>query len=249
MTGIRTSNRSSPTSTGKARNVRRAVGEQERFFLCTGPEDREFLFAKPFVKQSWNLGFDAKGRPRIAGSARPSATGTLVWPAIMAATNWWPPRTMRRGSWYSSLVRTPQDLLPVRASQLQERRALRGKRGLLLRAESAVDGVRQGYRRPDRRSALADRPRIGFGEFRVDRRGCALDQGRRRLRRLSRFFPRVRCRHREGLWKVNLGARVRGSPYPSRWTAGSTSRLRRDTRCSCSSCPARDVPLKRRKRK
>jgi alcohol dehydrogenase (cytochrome c) len=61
------------------------------FFYALDRQTGEFLFAKPFVKQTWNLGFDAKGRPRIAGSARPSAAGTLVWPAIMAATNWWPP--------------------------------------------------------------------------------------------------------------------------------------------------------------
>jgi alcohol dehydrogenase (cytochrome c) len=61
------------------------------FFYALDRRTGEFLFAKPFVKQTWNLGFDAKGRPRIAGSARPSATGSLVWPALMAATNWWPP--------------------------------------------------------------------------------------------------------------------------------------------------------------
>jgi alcohol dehydrogenase (cytochrome c) len=61
------------------------------FFYALDRKTGEFLFAKPFVKQTWNLGFDAKGRPRVAGSARPSARGALVWPAIMAATNWWPP--------------------------------------------------------------------------------------------------------------------------------------------------------------
>jgi alcohol dehydrogenase (cytochrome c) len=61
------------------------------FFYALDRKSGEFLFAKPFVKQTWNLGFDAKGRPLVAGSARPSASGDVVWPAIMAATNWWPP--------------------------------------------------------------------------------------------------------------------------------------------------------------
>jgi alcohol dehydrogenase (cytochrome c) len=61
------------------------------FFYALDRRTGEFLFAKPFVKQTWNLGFDAKGRPRVAGSARPSASGALVWPAIMAAATWWPP--------------------------------------------------------------------------------------------------------------------------------------------------------------
>ena len=61
------------------------------FFYALDRKTGEFLFAKPFVKQTWNEGFDAKGRPRIASSARPSASGTVVWPALTAATNWWPP--------------------------------------------------------------------------------------------------------------------------------------------------------------
>jgi alcohol dehydrogenase (cytochrome c) len=61
------------------------------FFYALDRRTGEFLFAKPFVKQTWNEGFDAKGRPRVAASARPSLSGALVWPAIMAATNWWPP--------------------------------------------------------------------------------------------------------------------------------------------------------------
>jgi alcohol dehydrogenase (cytochrome c) len=61
------------------------------FFYALDRTDGTFLFAKPFAHQTWNLGFDAKGRPRPAGVARPSAEGTVAWPAVMAATNWWPP--------------------------------------------------------------------------------------------------------------------------------------------------------------
>jgi alcohol dehydrogenase (cytochrome c) len=61
------------------------------FFYALDRNTGEFLFAKPFVKQTWNEGFDAAGRPRMSSSAKPSTTGTLVWPALMAATNWWPP--------------------------------------------------------------------------------------------------------------------------------------------------------------
>ncbi|HEU5296762.1 MAG TPA: PQQ-binding-like beta-propeller repeat protein, partial [Burkholderiaceae bacterium] len=61
------------------------------FFYALDRRTGEFLFARPFVKQTWNEGFDARGRPRMAASARPSETGALVWPSVMAATNWWPP--------------------------------------------------------------------------------------------------------------------------------------------------------------
>ena len=61
------------------------------FFYALDRTNGEFLYAKPFVKQTWNEGFDDKGRPQVASSARPTVSGSLVWPAIMSATNWWPP--------------------------------------------------------------------------------------------------------------------------------------------------------------
>lgn len=61
------------------------------FFYALDRTNGEFLFAKAFAHQTWNVGFDPKGRPRTAIAARPSAEGTIVWPATMAATNWWPP--------------------------------------------------------------------------------------------------------------------------------------------------------------
>lgn len=51
----------------------------------------KFLFAKPFVKQTWASGFDPGGRPILRPEARPSRIGTLVWPATSGGTNWWPP--------------------------------------------------------------------------------------------------------------------------------------------------------------
>jgi alcohol dehydrogenase (cytochrome c) len=61
------------------------------FFYALDRRTGEFLFAKPFVKQTWNEGFDSKGRPHVAAAAKPSAAGSLIWPAIMAGTNGWPP--------------------------------------------------------------------------------------------------------------------------------------------------------------
>jgi len=61
------------------------------FFYALDRIDGKFLFAKPFVKQTWNEGFDGNGKPRFAQSARPTPAGSVVWPATMTATNWWPP--------------------------------------------------------------------------------------------------------------------------------------------------------------
>jgi alcohol dehydrogenase (cytochrome c) len=73
--------------------LRRVVlwANRNGFFYILDRTNGEFLLAKAFTKQNWNDGFDEKGRPRTLASARPSAKGSVVWPAIMSAANWWPP--------------------------------------------------------------------------------------------------------------------------------------------------------------
>ena len=61
------------------------------FFYAIDRRSGEFLFAKPFVKQTWAAGFDAKGRPTRRPEADPSKEGTLVWPWMHGGTNWWAP--------------------------------------------------------------------------------------------------------------------------------------------------------------
>lgn len=61
------------------------------FFYVLDRRTGEFLFSKPFVKQTWASGFDPSGRPILRPEARPSPTGSLVWPAVGGGTNWWPP--------------------------------------------------------------------------------------------------------------------------------------------------------------
>ncbi|HET7764428.1 MAG TPA: PQQ-binding-like beta-propeller repeat protein [Burkholderiales bacterium] len=61
------------------------------FFYALDRKTGEFLFAKPFAKQTWNSGFTADGRPIALPSASPTHEGTLAWPTVGGATNWWPP--------------------------------------------------------------------------------------------------------------------------------------------------------------
>ena len=51
----------------------------------------EFIFGKPFARQTWARGLDASGRPDVNEDARPTRDGTRVWPNSVGATNWWPP--------------------------------------------------------------------------------------------------------------------------------------------------------------
>lgn len=63
----------------------------------------EFLTAKTFTKVTWMDGFDAKGRPNKVPGAAPSKEGTLVYPGVQGATNWYSPSfSPRTGLFYVS---------------------------------------------------------------------------------------------------------------------------------------------------
>jgi len=50
----------------------------------------EFLLGAPFVRRlTWSKGLDAKGRPAVNESAKPTPGGTVVCPAVRGATNWY----------------------------------------------------------------------------------------------------------------------------------------------------------------
>ncbi len=66
------------------------------FFYALDRETGQFLFAKPFVKQTWVAGLEPNGRPIRNPEARPTRTGRLVWPGVTGGTNWWPPSYDRR---------------------------------------------------------------------------------------------------------------------------------------------------------
>jgi alcohol dehydrogenase (cytochrome c) len=51
----------------------------------------EFVLGVPYVKQTWADGLDAKGRPRGRPESVPSRKGSMVYPSLMGATNWWSP--------------------------------------------------------------------------------------------------------------------------------------------------------------
>lgn len=67
------------------------LANRNAFYYVIDRRDGRFLFAKPFVKQTWATGFDAKGRPTRDPASEPSPKGTLVWPWMHGGTNWWSP--------------------------------------------------------------------------------------------------------------------------------------------------------------
>jgi alcohol dehydrogenase (cytochrome c) len=59
------------------------------FFYLLDRTNGQFLFAKPFVRQTWNKGFDDKGRPEIIPGNDPTPEGNdKVFPGVDGAANW-----------------------------------------------------------------------------------------------------------------------------------------------------------------
>ena len=61
------------------------------FFYVLDRETGEFLHAKAFAEQTWAEGIDKKGRPIRVPGMFPSPDGTLVYPSVNGAANWWSP--------------------------------------------------------------------------------------------------------------------------------------------------------------
>jgi alcohol dehydrogenase (cytochrome c) len=64
-------------------------GNRNGFYYMLDRGTGEFLQAKAFAKQNWNLGFDEKGKPLISEEARTNEF--IVYPAVQGATNWYSP--------------------------------------------------------------------------------------------------------------------------------------------------------------
>jgi alcohol dehydrogenase (cytochrome c) len=183
------------------------------FFYALDRHTGEFLFAKPFVKQTWNEGFDATGRPRMSSSAKPSTTGALVWPALMAATNWWPP------SYDASrqLVFIPCSDAAGRYFQSEQVKYKRGEpfhgsaasnydQNLPATAYVKAVDARTGDVRWQAVLASSSENFVWTVGGVLSTRGGVVFAGYRD------FFRAFDADTGKELWKVNLGGRVRGSP-------------------------------------
>ncbi len=67
------------------------MANRNAFYYVLDRETGEFLLGTPYAKQTWAKGLDAKGRPIVLPNTDPSLEGTLVWPALNGATNWYSP--------------------------------------------------------------------------------------------------------------------------------------------------------------
>jgi alcohol dehydrogenase (cytochrome c) len=67
------------------------MANRNGFLYVLDRERGTFLGARPFARQTWALGLDSSGKPIPDPRAAPSRHGTLVYPSVTGATNWWPP--------------------------------------------------------------------------------------------------------------------------------------------------------------
>jgi alcohol dehydrogenase (cytochrome c) len=73
------------------------------FFYVLDRATGEFLQGTAFVKQNWNVGFDAKGRPTKAPGHVATYEGTFIQPGVQGGTNWYSPSfSPRTGMFYIS---------------------------------------------------------------------------------------------------------------------------------------------------
>lgn len=68
-----------------------ALANRNAFYYLLDRKSGEFVHASPYSKQTWAAGIDATGRPILLPDKAPSEEGTLVWPSLQGATNWFSP--------------------------------------------------------------------------------------------------------------------------------------------------------------
>ena len=68
-----------------------AVANRNAFYYLLDRETGEFLLGTPYSKQTWAAGLDSTGRPIVLEDTEPTEEGTLVWPSLQGAVNWFSP--------------------------------------------------------------------------------------------------------------------------------------------------------------
>ncbi|MBI3684727.1 MAG: PQQ-dependent dehydrogenase, methanol/ethanol family [Acidobacteria bacterium] len=78
------------TIRGKARKLI-VSPNRNGFYYVLDRETGEFLAGQAYARQTWAKGLDDRGRPVLIPNMEPSVEGTLVWPSLQGATNWFSP--------------------------------------------------------------------------------------------------------------------------------------------------------------
>lgn len=75
---------------GRARKLV-VMANRNAFYYVLDRETGEFLHGQEYSKQTWAEGLDESGRPLVIPGTEPTEEGSLVWPSLQGATNWFSP--------------------------------------------------------------------------------------------------------------------------------------------------------------
>lgn len=67
------------------------MANRNAFYYVLDRESGEFLHGQEYSKQTWAEGLGEDGRPIVIPGTEPTPEGTLVWPSLQGATNWFSP--------------------------------------------------------------------------------------------------------------------------------------------------------------
>jgi alcohol dehydrogenase (cytochrome c) len=68
-----------------------ATANRNAFYYLLDRETGEFLLGTQYARQTWAKGLDKSGRPIVLPNTDPSIEGTLAYPSLQGATNWFSP--------------------------------------------------------------------------------------------------------------------------------------------------------------
>jgi len=103
--------------------------------------DGKFLLGKPFVRQTWNAGFDENGRPKFVPGTDATPEGVAVYPSGGGGNNWRSPSYDPSSGWMY-LVYTESGQRYVREPEKYEQgKEYWGGRGSALAGETPTSGI------------------------------------------------------------------------------------------------------------
>jgi PQQ-dependent dehydrogenase (methanol/ethanol family) len=75
--------------------------DRNGMFYVLDRTDGKLLLGKPFVRQTWNTGFDANGRPKVIPNTDSQPDGSVpVYPSLGGGTNWQSPSYSPDTGWF-----------------------------------------------------------------------------------------------------------------------------------------------------
>jgi alcohol dehydrogenase (cytochrome c) len=68
-----------------------SIANRNAFYYVLDRTNGQFIAGRPYAKQTWAQGLDARGRPIVAPDSQPTDKGALIWPNANGATVWLSP--------------------------------------------------------------------------------------------------------------------------------------------------------------